>query len=124
MKKLDDLPTGKPHSYEDVMKAMAELHKLVLKQSAAYGGKNSKYLPAHVVEGSLLKQFSDFDDIYEGNEVDRLLDIAREHVKDLAAYLKAKKDTEGLSKLGNTLKMIGAAIGASKNIPTVTNAVK
>jgi hypothetical protein len=124
MKKLEHTPEV-PHTIEDVMRAMTELHKLVLAQSHAYGGKNSKYLPAQVLEGSLLKQVSEIDEdhLFEGDDVKRLLDIAREHVKDLASYLKSKKDTEGLSKLGNTLKMIGAAIAVSKDIPRLTDKV-
>lgn len=114
--KLDDLPKGKPHSYEDVMKAMAVLHKLVLKQAAAYGGKNSKYLPAHVVEGgSLLQSFEEehFDPLYEGDEVDRLMDIVHSQAESLADHLKKMDDKVGMNKLGGMLKMLGAASGAS-----------
>jgi hypothetical protein len=112
MKKLDDLPKM-PHSMADVMKAMAELHKLVLKQSAAYGGKHSKYLPAHVVETSLMKSISSIDDLYEGDEVDRLLNIVHNQVQTLSEHLKEQDDKEGLRILGSLMKMLGAAIGAS-----------
>lgn len=114
-KKLDDLPKGKPNSYEEVMKAMAELHKLVLKQSEAYGGKKSKYIPAHVVEGSLLKTITGYEEeeLFEGAEVDRLLGIAHDKAEALIDHLRSKDDEKAMGMLGGLLRMIGAAMGAN-----------
>lgn len=53
--KIDDLPKdGIPASQEQVMRAMSVLYKMIHAQSLAYGGKNSKLLPAGIAE-SLLK---------------------------------------------------------------------
>lgn len=113
-KKLDDLPKGRPNSYEEVMKAMSVLHKLLLKQSEAYGGKNSKYIPAQVVEGSLLKSFANEEtELFEGSEVDRLLGIAHDRAEALSDHLKSKDDEKAMRLLGSLLRMIGAAMGAN-----------
>lgn len=113
MKKLDDLPK-KPHTYDEVMKAMGVLHKLILKQSHAYGGKNSKYIPAQVVEGSLLKLVSaSIEPISEGDETDRLLDVAHDKAEALATHLKDQDDGKGMAMLGQLLKMLGIAMGAN-----------
>lgn len=116
-KKLDDLPKGRPNSYEEVMKAMSVLHKLLLKQSEAYGGKNSKYLPAQVVEGSLMKTISGFreEELFEGSEVERLLGIAHEKAEELIDHLKSKDDEKSVKLLGGLLRMIGAAMGANND---------
>lgn len=115
-KKLDDLPKGEPHSYEDVMKAMAELHKLVLKQSEAYGGKNSKYIPAQVLEGSLFQEISTLEQQVneDADRVGSLMDIAQSKAEELAGHLKGSKDTKALSLLGQTLKFIGLALSQNK----------
>lgn len=110
--KLDDLPE-KPHSYEDVMKALAVLHKLVLKQAAAYGGKNSKYIPAHVVETSLLKSVTS-SILYESDEVQKFLELAHKSTENLADYLKKNNDKEAMGMLFSILKFQGLAISASK----------
>ena len=107
MKKLDDLPK-KPHSQEDVMKAMTELHKLVMKQAAAYGGKKSKYIPAHVLEGSLLKQVQDVL-VESEDEASRLLDLAHDSLEDLIDHLG--DDSKAIGKLTKVLKYIGLALG-------------
>lgn len=116
-KKLDDLPKGRPNSYEEVMKAMSVLHKLLLKQSEAYGGKNSKYIPAQVVEGSLMKTISGFseEELFEGTEVERLLGIANEKAEELIDHLKSKDDEKSVKLLGGLLRMIGAAMGANND---------
>jgi hypothetical protein len=51
-KKLDDLPPrgAKLNSKDDVMKAMAVLHRMIHAQAKAYGGKNSKLLPVGIAE--------------------------------------------------------------------------
>lgn len=51
--KLDDLPKGKPHTHDDVMRAMRALHKMVHAQAAAYGGKNSRLLPVGITEAEV-----------------------------------------------------------------------
>lgn len=110
-KKLDDLPK-KPHTYDEVMKAMSVLHKLVLKQSRAYGGKNSKYIPAQVVETSLLKAVhASIEPIVE-DETDRLLDVTHNKAEALAKHLKDTDDGKGMAMLGQLLKMLGIAMGA------------
>ena len=56
---LDDLPKGRPHTYAEIMTAMTVLHKMLIAQSHAYGGKNSRYIPAGIAESSsLLKNVS------------------------------------------------------------------
>jgi len=115
MKKLDDLPKV-PHSYADVMKAMAVLHKLVLKQSAAYGGKNHKYLPAQVVEGSLLQSISaQTDEVFEGDEVERLLGVTHDKAEMLFKHLESQDDKKGIGMLVGLLKMLGASMGANND---------
>ncbi len=115
MKKLDDLPAV-PHTYAEVMLAMTELHKLVLKQAAAYGGKNHKYLPAQVVEGSLLRTVSnDLDAVFEEDEVDRLLDVSYGKAQKLYKHLEDAGDKKGIGLLIGLIKMIGASIGANKD---------
>lgn len=111
MKKLDATPE-KPHTAADVMKAMTALHKLVLKQAAAYGGKNSKYIPAHVLEGSLLQAIAQLDESKDDDcdEVGRLLDLAQQRAEDLAKHLEGSDDKRALSLLGQLLKYIGAAM--------------
>lgn len=114
-KKLDDLPKGRPNTYDEVMKAMSELHKLVMKQAAAYGGKNSKYLPAHVVETSLLKSFSNPIELSEDKDaVGELLGTVHDLAEKLSKHLDDKGDEEGLKMLGKIFQLLGAAIGASK----------
>jgi coenzyme F420-reducing hydrogenase alpha subunit len=49
-KKLDDLPKGRPHTPDEIMKAMHALHKMVHAQAAAYGGKHGKLLPVGITE--------------------------------------------------------------------------
>lgn len=83
-KKLDDLPKH-PHSYKEIMKAMAELHRQATAQSHAYGGKNSKLLPVGIAENSLLQSVNgtsaeDFDDLYD-------LIMAEDSVQELAEFL-------------------------------------
>ena len=112
-KKLDDLPKGKPHTYADVMRAMAELHKLVMKQSEAYGGKNSKLIRAQVTEGSLLKTFEGVV-ASEDDKVGELMDLAHSKAEQLADHLKASDDKKALSLLGQTLKYIGLALAENK----------
>ncbi len=111
MKKLDISPE-KPHTAEDVMKAMTILHKLILKQAAAYGGKNSKYIPAHVVEGSLLQSIASIDEAKDDDcdEVGRLLDLAQQRAEDLADHLGKSGDKKALALLGQVLRYVGAAI--------------
>lgn len=54
--KIDDLPKGgKAATADQIMHAMRVLHKMIHAQAHAYGGKNSKLLPAGIAEGSLLK---------------------------------------------------------------------
>lgn len=111
-KKLDDLPKGRPHTYDEVMKAMGVLHKLILAQSHAYGGKHSKYIPAQVVETSLLKAVhKSLEPIHE-DETDRLLDVTHDKAEALAKHLKDTDDGKGLAMLGQLLKMLGIAMGA------------
>lgn len=53
--KIDDLPKGgKAATADQIMAAMRVLHKMIHAQAHAYGGKNSKLLPAGIAE-SLLK---------------------------------------------------------------------
>lgn len=113
-KKLDDLPKGRPNTYDEVMKAMSELHKLVMKQAAAYGGKNSKYLPAHVVETSLLKTIANPSLIEDCERVPELLGTVHELAEKLSRHLESRDDEEGLKMLGKIFQLLGAAIGASK----------
>ena len=49
-KKLDDLPKGKPHTPDAVIKAMKALHQMIHAQAKAYGGKDSKLLPVGIAE--------------------------------------------------------------------------
>ena len=115
-KKLDDLPKGRPNTYAEVMKAMAVLHKGVMKQAALYGGKNSKLYIPHVVETSLLKSVNGLsaEDLYEDDEeVARLLDITSDAAEKLSDHLKSKDDEEGLKLLGILLRRLGAATGAN-----------
>lgn len=112
-KKLDDLPKGKPHTYDDVMKAMTELHRLVLKQSEAYGGKNSKLIRAQVTEGSLLKSLENLEE--DCDESARLMGLAHERAEELADHLKNSDDNKGMNLLGQVLKYIGLAIKESSN---------
>lgn len=117
MKKLDDLPKdNKPATYDEVMAAMAALHKQVLKQAALYGGKKSKlYIPA-VVEGSLLQSvnvMSNEDHTFESvDEADRLMDIAHRRAEDLADHLKSKNDSKGLGTMKSLLSALDGAIRA------------
>ncbi len=111
MDKLDDLPK-KPHTYDEVMKAMGVLHKLILKQSHAYGGKNSKYIPAQVVETSLLKSVAAAIEPIHEDETDRLLDVTHDKAEQLAKHLKDVDDGKGLAMLGQLLKMLGHSMGA------------
>ena len=113
MKKLDDLPKI-PHTYDEVMKAMGVLHKLILKQSHAYGGKNSKYIPAQVVEGSLLKLVSaSIEPISEGDKIHGLLDIAHNDAEALATHFKERDDDKGMAMLGQLLKTLSATMSAN-----------
>jgi hypothetical protein len=109
-KKLDDLPKI-PHSYDDVMKAMGELHKLVLKQAEAYGGKKSKYIPAHVLETSLLKAVDVMIEDSDCDEAGRLMDLAQQKAQALADHLKDSGDKKAMSLLGQMLKYTGIALG-------------
>lgn len=118
--KLDDMPAT-PHSYDDVMKAMSLLHKLVLKQAAAYGGKNSKYIPAQVVEGegSLLQQVTErlaSEDFKQIDEIDRLLDLAHRRCEDLSDHLKGQRDKKGMDLLGSLIGLLSKAAGASNRL--------
>lgn len=111
--KIDDLPKV-PHSAETVMKAMGRLHKLVLKQSHAYGGKNSKYIPAQVLETSLFKSVVDsLEPISEGKETGRLLDLCHDRTEELVKHFKASDDKKGMAMLGRLLDMLGAAVAAN-----------
>lgn len=56
-KLLDDLPKGKPYTHDEIMDAMKILFKMVHAQSDAYGGKNSKLLPAGIAERITFKQY-------------------------------------------------------------------
>jgi len=117
MKKLDDLPKdNKPATYDEVMKAMAELHKQVMKQAAMYGGKKSKLFIPAVVESSLLQSVNGMtaeDFTFESvDEVGRLMDVAHTRAEELADHLKETKDGKGMGMLGNLLKMLGAAMKA------------
>lgn len=52
-KKLDDLPgkgKGKAHTAKEIMHAMKVLHQMIHAQARAYGGKDSKLLPAGIAE--------------------------------------------------------------------------
>lgn len=55
--KLDDLPKGKPHTPDAVLKAMKALHAMVHAQARAYGGKNSKLLPVGIAEAPTFKTY-------------------------------------------------------------------
>lgn len=101
------------HTSDEVMKAMAVLHKLVQKQSASNSLKNSKYHPSHVDEHSLMRSVLSIENLYEGKEVDRLLDIVQGHAEELNEHLKDLEDKEGLKHVGAMLRMLGAAISAS-----------
>lgn len=103
MKKLDDLPKGKPNTYDEVMKALAALHKGVLKQAALYGGKNSKLFIPQVVEDelSLLKSVA----MYEQDEEDTL-EFFDKHFEALADHLKNKGDDKALSLLRDALRSL------------------
>jgi hypothetical protein len=115
--KLDDLPKNKPHSYDDVMKALDRLHKGVLKQAALYGGKNSKLFIPQVVEGSLLQLITtnEAKSKIEGDldEIDRRLSNMRDHVEHLASHLRSRRDEAGLQKLAYVLISLTAAISIS-----------
>ena len=108
MKKLDDLPKGKPNTYADVMKALAALHKGVLKQAALYGGKNSKLFIPQVVEDelSLLKSVTLAEQ--DTSEIDDLLDQVTRHVTALADHIK--DDEVGLKHLGSAISSLSTAI--------------
>lgn len=112
-KKLDDLPKGKPHSYADVMKAMAELHKLVMKQSEAYGGKNSKLIRAQVTEESILKSFESLT-LAEDDVVGELMDQAHAATEELSFHLKSSKDQTAMDLLEKILKCIRLALAENK----------
>ena len=115
-KKLDDLPKGKPNSYEDVMKAMAVLFKMVTRQSHAYGGKNSKLLPAGIAETSLLRSVTSTE-LHEDEETARLLDLAYERADKLKDHLKKNNDEEGARMLSALLQMLGASVAAADDKP-------
>lgn len=108
-KKLDDLPKV-PHTYDDVMKAMAELFKLVTKQSHEYGGKNSRLVRAQVTEGSLLKSFENVPEVDLNEEVWDSMDLAHQKAEELSRLLEDSNDTKALNLLGQTLKYIGFAL--------------
>lgn len=75
-KKLDDLPNkgkGKPYTPDQIMKAMAVLHKMIHKQAEYYGGEDSKLLPAGIAEEA--PSFKQFLVIYE--------DAQEQHRKEL-----------------------------------------
>jgi hypothetical protein len=114
MKKLDDLPKGKPNTYDDVMRALAVLHKGVLKQAALYGGKNSRLHIPQVVEGSLLRSIENCVDMQEPNL------LIEESMIDL--NFKIEKLSEHLFKTGDRsgLKLL---IDAIDEITTLTSAL-
>lgn len=114
-KKLDDLPKGKPNTYDEVMKAMAELHKGVLKQAAMYGGKNSKLFIPQVVETSLLQRVTAGEQLDESDcdEAGRLMDVAQGKASALAKHLEESGDGKALGMLGALMKIISSAMKAS-----------
>jgi len=112
-KKLENLPKV-PHTYDDVMKAMAELYKGVLKQSHMYGGKSSKLFIPQVVETSLMKSIN-ADDLYENDEICCLLDLADRSCEDLASRLKDQNDERSLQLLTSLLRGMHLAINADRS---------
>lgn len=115
-KKLDDLPgkgKGKPNTAADIMKAMAVLHKMIHAQAAAYGGKNSKLLPAGIAEGSLLQQVSAFEEEYlseDKSKIDFELEKAYKIASALVHVLAKNKDEDSLKKVLDLIAHINAAL--------------
>ena len=115
-KKLDDLPKGAPHTADEVMKAMAVLHKMIHMQAQKYGGKKSKLLPAGIAENSLLQQVSLCEeDLDEGiSKIDHSLDAAYRTANTLMKRLE--QDQKSMVLVLNLLKHLSAAIDeAHKN---------
>lgn len=106
--KLDDLPNkgkGKPHTSDEVMKAMAVLHKMIHAQAQHYGGKESKLLPAGIAEGSLMQQVSSFEEEHLSEAIGKLdheLDMAYKIANKLIKHFR--HDEEGMKLL---LALIG-----------------
>ena len=101
--KLDDLPgkgLGKPHTPDQIMAAMKVLHKMIHAQARAYGGKNSKLLPAGIAEGGLMKSIANAElvDVLE-ESVDSEMELAYRTATDLQKILKDKESVQLVLKL-------------------------
>lgn len=115
MKKLKAKPE-KPYSQGDILKAMGELHKLVTKQSHAYGGKHHRFIPAEVIEEkSLLLQIANGEDeeLFEADdstEVERLLDLCEEIAQDLEEHIKETEDERGAKLIHILIQRLSAVM--------------
>lgn len=111
-KKLDDLPGkgfGKPHTAAEVMAAMKVLHQMIHAQAKAYGGKNSKLVPAGITETSLLKSVTQLDEIATA-DVDENLETAYMCCNRLVRHLSTKGDEDGLELVLDVIKHINSAL--------------
>jgi uncharacterized tellurite resistance protein B-like protein len=113
-KKLDDLPKGKPNTGDAVMAAMRALFKMIHAQSHAYGGKNSKLLPAGIAEKSLLKSVAtaQLDEIATAS-VDDNLEASYMCCNRLQRHLAEKGDEEGLDLLLEIFTHVNKALAIS-----------
>jgi hypothetical protein len=98
--KLDDLPK-KPHTPEEVIKALQVLHKMVHAQADHYGGKNGKLLPAQIAEQSILAQLVGLSGDLQEAELDAA-ELVEQAAQDLVQHL----GDEDLMRLGRFLSLM------------------
>lgn len=78
------------------MAAMKVLHKMIHAQAKAYGGKNSKLLPAGIAEGGLLKGITNAELV---DVVEESIDIELEQAYRSLSELQKLLDNEQAMKL-------------------------
>jgi hypothetical protein len=113
-KKLDDDGKGKenkPYTHDEVMAALAVLHKMIHAQAEHYGGMNGKLLQAGVVEGSLLQQVSSAEFIVEsGDELEDKLQEMYKAANDLLRRIAGLEDRGAIQMLVKLINSITNAV--------------
>lgn len=111
--KIDDLPKGKVATADQIMAAMRVLNKMIHAQAKAYGGKNSKLLPAGIAEGTLLQSVAmQLDE--EGTNASVSDDLEAAYMCCNRLQRRIKGDEESLMLLLDIIKHVNSALAKAR----------
>lgn len=113
-KKLNDLPKGRAYTGAEILAAMKVLNHMIHDQAKAYGGKESKLLPAGIAESliqqAMIDEAATIGDVI--HDVQKKLDEAYEKCNQLQTHLAKNNDGEGMDMLHGVLASINSALAA------------